>query len=234
MTSQHITVAGQQNWLVAQLTQASQHHLFAKAEPVHLAAMQQLCASAADYQYLYFPQTAVISLLAKLPGHPPLEMGVLGFEGVLGATLLLHTREVPYDGVVQAEGSALRVPVAAAEKLLQQDKTLRRLLQSYLFSLLHQLASNAICVHYHQVEARLARWLLMIHDRSASDELFFTHQFLAEMLGVRRSSVTVAAGDLQASGIIRYERGRLTVLDRDALQARSCQCYQRVPAHNAR
>ncbi len=231
MSNPHVALQGQQNWLIAQLTKASQHHLLAKAELVHLNAMQQLCVCAADYQYLYFPQTAVISLVAKLPGHPPLEMGVLGFEGVLGATLLLHTREVPYDGVVQAEGSALRVPVPAAEKLLQQDKALRRLLQSYLFNLLHQLAGNAICVHYHQVEARLARWILMIHDRSAGDELCFTHQFLAEMLGVRRSSVTVAAGDLQASGIIRYERGHLTVLDRDALQTRSCSCYQPVPAH---
>lgn len=229
MSKRNIGVAAQQNWLIAQLTKTSQQHLLSSAEPVELAVMQHLCEYADNYQYIYFPQTAVISLLAKVPGHPPLEMGVLGFEGMLGATILLHTRQIPYNGIVQASGTALRLPVADAEKLCQQDKTLRRLLQSYLFNLLQQLASNAICAHYHQVEARLARWLLMIHERSDGGPLMFTHQFLAEMLGVRRSSVTVAAGDLQTSGIIQYERGHLTVLDATALRGRSCSCYQPVP-----
>jgi len=100
------------------------------------------------------------------------------------------------------------------------------LLQTYLFNLQKQISANAVCAHFHQVEARLARWLLMSHDRIQNDELYLTHQFLAEMLGVRRSSITVAAGYLQANGIILYNRGRLHILDRQGLLARSCSCYQ--------
>lgn len=213
-----------QNRLLHHLPEAEQSQLLQQAELVQLEFAERLCQLDDDYQHLYFPLTAFISLIAKLPGHPPLEMGLIGFEGVLGATILLHTRRVPSEAIVQGSGMAWRIPVAVIESA--QQPSLQPLLQAYLFRLLRQLSQNAICAHFHQVEARLARWLLMSHDRVQADELYLTHQFLADMLGVRRSSITVAAGDLQSYGIILYNRGRLHILDRQSLLARSCSCYQ--------
>ncbi|WP_348730712.1 Crp/Fnr family transcriptional regulator [Rheinheimera texasensis] len=213
-----------QNRLLRHLPEAEQSQLLQQAELVQLEFAERLCQLDDDYQHLYFPLSAFVSLIAKLPGHPPLEMGLIGFEGVLGATILLHTRRVPSEAIVQGSGMAWRIPVAVIESA--QQPSLQPLLQAYLFRLLRQLSQNAICAHFHQVEARLARWLLMSHDRVQADELYLTHQFLADMLGVRRSSITVAAGDLQSYGIILYNRGRLHILDRQALLARSCSCYQ--------
>jgi hypothetical protein len=215
-----------QNRLLQQLPEAEQRELLQQAELVQLEFAEGLCQLDDEYQHLYFPLTAFVSLIAKLPGHPPLEMGLIGYDGVLGATILLHTCSAPSEAIVQGAGMAWRIPIAVIETILQQQHSLLPVLQTYLFRLLRQLAQNAICAHFHQVEARLARWLLMSHDRVQTDELYLTHQFLADMLGVRRSSVTVAAGDLQSYGIILYKRGRLHILDRQGLLARSCSCYQ--------
>lgn len=219
-----------QNYLLRHLPEVEQRHLQQTAELVKLEFGEVLCKLDEEYQHLYFPLTAFVSLIAKLPGHPPLEMGLIGFEGVLGATILLHTRRVPSEAIVQGAGMAWRIPVADVEDALDHCNSFLLLLQTYLFGLEKQISANAACAHFHQVEARLARWLLMSHDRIQNDELYLTHQFLAEMLGVRRSSVTVAAGFLQASGIILYNRGRLHILDRQGLLARSCSCYQPLSA----
>ncbi len=215
-----------QNYLLRHLPEIEQRHLQQSAELVRLEFGERLCQIDDDYQYLYFPLTAFVSLIAKLAGHPPLEMGLIGFEGVLGATILLHTRRVPSEAIVQGAGMAWRIPVGDIEDALNHCNSFLLLLQTYLFNLQKQISANAVCAHFHQVEARLARWLLMSHDRIQNDELYLTHQFLAEMLGVRRSSVTVAAGYLQANGIILYNRGRLHILDRQGLLSRSCSCYQ--------
>jgi CRP-like cAMP-binding protein len=219
-----------QNYLLRHLPEAEQRHLQQSAELVSLGFGERLCQLDEEYHYLYFPLTAFISLIAKLAGHPPLEMGLIGFEGVLGATILLHTRRVPSEAIVQGAGMAWRIPVGAVEDALNHCNSFLLLLQNYLFNLQRQISANAVCAHFHQVEGRLARWLLMSHDRIQNDELFLTHQFLAEMLGVRRSSITVAAGYLQANGIILYNRGRLHILDRQGLIARSCSCYQPLSA----
>lgn len=215
-----------QNYLLRHLPESEQRHLQQSAELVRLDFGERLCQLEDEYQYLYFPLTAFVSLIAKLSGHPPLEMGLIGFEGVLGATILLHTRRVPSEAIVQGAGMAWRIPVGDIEDALNHCNSFLLLLQTYLFNLQKQISANAVCAHFHQVEARLARWLLMSHDRIQNDELYLTHQFLAEMLGVRRSSITVAAGYLQANGIILYNRGRLHILDRQGLLARSCSCYQ--------
>lgn len=214
------------NCILHSLPEREQRHLLQQADLVQLEFDERLSLLGDEYQYLYFPLTALISLIAKVPGHPPLEMGLIGFEGVLGATILLQTRSVPSEAIVQGAGLAWRIPVSVVETTLRQDSNLQLLMQGYLFRLLRQLAQNAICTHFHQVDRRLARWLLMSHDRIQTDELYLTHQFLADMLGVRRSSITIAAGNLQCNGIILYNRGRLQILDREGLLARSCSCYQ--------
>lgn len=214
------------NCILQCLPEREKSHLLHQADLVQLEFAERLCLLDDEYQHLYFPLTSLISLVAKLPGHPPLEMGLIGFEGVLGATILLQTRSVPSEAIVQGAGLAWRIPVSVIEMTLQQYSNLLPLMQDYLFRLLRQLSQNAICAHFHQVDGRLARWLLMSHDRIQTDELYLTHQFLAEMLGVRRSSITIAAGNLQCNGIILYNRGRLQILDREGLLARSCSCYQ--------
>jgi len=226
----------QTNRLLATLTPEVQQPLLAQCQLVSLHFAEQLCLPEQPYQFVYFPLTSFISLLAKLPGHPPLEMALIGYEGMLGATLLLQSRQVPLQAIVQGAGLAWQMPVTVLEQHLQQlglqpdsirsAGQLQPVLQRYLLQLLTQLSQNAICAHFHQVEERLARWLLMSQDRYQQQQLYLTQQFLADMLGVRRSSITVAAGDLQLHGLISYQRGHLLILDRPGLLRRSCSCYQ--------
>ncbi|WP_198783228.1 Crp/Fnr family transcriptional regulator [Shewanella putrefaciens] len=214
-----------QNQLIHDLPALEQVELLSQAKLVQLNFADLLCQPGELYQYVYFPLTAFISLIAKLPKHPALEMGLIGYEGMLGATTLLSTRQVPSEAIIQGSGKAWRIPIATFEDLLAQSSSLRQILETYLYQLLCQLSQNAVCAHFHSVESRLARWLLMSHDRIQTNELFLTHQFLSDMLGVRRSSITEAAGELQASGCISYNRGRLYILDRQGLLARCCSCY---------
>jgi CRP-like cAMP-binding protein len=214
-----------QNQLIHHLPALEQAELLSQAKLVQLNFADLLCQPGESYQYVYFPLTAFISLIAKLPKHPALEMGLIGYEGMLGATTLLSTRQVPSEAIIQGSGKAWRIPIATFEDLLAQSSSLRQILETYLYQLLCQLSQNAVCAHFHSVESRLARWLLMSHDRIQTNELFLTHQFLSDMLGVRRSSITEAAGELQASGCISYKRGRLYILDRQGLLARCCSCY---------
>jgi CRP-like cAMP-binding protein len=215
-----------QNRLLRHLPTIEQTALLAKAELVEFEFAEKLCELGEEYPYVYFPLTGFISLISKLPGHPALEMGLIGFEGMLGVTTLLRTRQAPSKAIVQGAGLAWRIETAEFESFLNQSTNLPLILQAYLYTLLCQLSQNAVCAHFHSVESRLARWLLMSHDRIQTDELFLTHQFLSDMLGVRRSSITVAAGDLQANGIISYSRGHLQILNRQGLLARSCSCYR--------
>ena len=227
MPTQHQdTLAPQiQNRLIRHLPVVEQADLLSQAELVQLNFADLLCKPGESYQYVYFPLTAFISLIAKLPKHPALEMGLIGYEGMLGATTLLGTRQVPSEAIIQGSGQAWRLPIETFEGLLAQNTNLKQIVETYLYTLLCQLSQNAVCAHFHSIESRLARWLLMSHDRIQTDELYLTHQFLADMLGVRRSSITEAAGNLQLRGSISYNRGRLHILDRQALLARCCSCY---------
>lgn len=227
---QHIDVQGNRNLLLNCLSTQEQQLFFDDCELVMLEFGSQLCHPTQPYHWLYFPLTSFISLIAKLPGHPPLEMGLIGFEGMLGATLVLKNRNVPLEAVVQGEGMAWRMPVVLFELFLSKHPALKSALRRYLYQLLTQLSSNAVCAHFHQIEERLACWLLMSHDRAQHNELYLTHQFLAEMLGVRRSGITVAAGDLQLKGLIHYQRGHIHILDREGLLQQSCSCYQGITA----
>ncbi len=214
-----------QNRLIRHLPLAEQTAILAAAELVELEFAELLSEAGEPYPYVYFPLTAFVSIIAKLPDHPALEMGLIGFEGMLGVTMILGTRQAPSQTIVQGAGLAWRVPSATFENLLNQSAHLPVILQAYLYTLICQLSQNAVCAHFHSVESRLARWLLMSHDRIQTDELYLTHKFLSDMLGVRRSSITVAAGDLQDNGIILYSRGHLHILNRPGLLARSCLCY---------
>ena len=173
----------------------------------------------------YFPLTAFISQMARVNGHPPMEMGMVGHEGMLGASLLLNVELAPQLAVVQGPGVALRISTAALRDVMDESPALRSSMQRYLFGWLVAMGQTTVCTRFHVVDARLARWLLMSQDRTHADHFRFTHQFLADMLGVQRSAVSIASGVLKNDGLIAYSRGRIRVLDRRRLEAAACECY---------
>lgn len=213
------------NQLLASLPHQESARVLACCEPVDLVFGSILCEPEQALRHLYFPLTGFISLVTTLRDHQPLEMGLIGNEGMLGATLVLGVNSVPMRAVVQGSGTALRISATDFRRELQECPELLRLLNRYLYVLMAQLSQTAACTHFHEIEPRLARWLLMTHDRAHADHFYLTHEYLADMLGVRRSGVTVAAGALQLRGLIHYTRGEISILDRKGLEAASCECY---------
>jgi CRP-like cAMP-binding protein len=176
--------------------------------------------------FVYFPLSAFISLVDTAGNHTPLEMGIIGNEGMLGASLILGTDEAPLRAIVQGKGTALRLTVAQLKRRVRASPALLGIMQRYLYVISAQLARSITCIHFHELEPRLARWLLLTHDRAHADHFHLTHEYLAGMLGVRRSGVTVAAGALQRRSLIRYTRGDISIVNRKGLEAASCECYQ--------
>ena len=216
------------NHLIEVLSPAAKARMMARLEPVDLEFGTVLCEAEQTIRHVYFPLSGFISLVATVGLHPPLEMGLIGNEGMLGVTLILGVPVAPLRGVVQGSGSALRMSVPDLKVELKACPSLVKTLQRYLYVLSAQLAQTAGCTRFHEIDARLSRWLLMTHDRAHADHFHLTHQFLADMLGVQRSAVTIAAGGLQQRGLIRYSRGEIKILDRAGLEARSCECYAAV------
>jgi CRP-like cAMP-binding protein len=213
------------NRLIGRLPRKERTQLLALCETTTLEFGAILCEEGQRVQHVYFPLTGFVSLLASVQGHPPLEMGLIGNEGMLGATLVLGVDVVPLRGIVQGPGTALRLTVMQFKRVIADCPCLLRTLNRYLYVLLAQLSQIAACSRFHLIEPRLVRWLLMTHDRAHADHFHLTHQWLADMLGVQRSAITLAAGALQARKLIQYSRGDIRILDRNRLEAASCACY---------
>ncbi|MCC5888523.1 MAG: Crp/Fnr family transcriptional regulator [Gammaproteobacteria bacterium] len=196
---------------------------------VDLAFGQVLCKRHERYAHTYFPLTGFISLTAAVRGHAPMEVGMIGNEGMLGASMVLGGSEVPQDALVQGDGVALVLTAADTRAMIGTAPAFVRALNRYLFVLTLQLAQSVACTRFHMVEARLARWLLMTHDRMQKDQFHLTHQFLADMLGVQRSAVTIASGVLKDAGVIGYSRGEIRILNRKQLEHVACECYTGAP-----
>lgn len=214
-----------QNHLIELLPARDRTRLLAQCEPVQLKVAQVLDEAGCALRHVYFPTEAFISLVSRVDAHPGLEVGMVGREGMVGTALLLGVPRAPARSVVQGAGAAWRIGAAAFQRELKASAALQRHLCLYLYVLMAQTVSSAGCLRFHLVGQRLARWLLMSHDRAHREQFHVTHEFLAYMLGVRRVGVTVAAGDLQRRGVIRYHRGELTVVDRPGLEAAACSCY---------
>lgn len=216
------------NLLIQNLPLAEQIKILAFCEPVELEFGTVLCEVNQPMAHVYFPLTGFISLITSLSGHNPLEMGLIGNEGMLGASIALGMVTAPMRAVVQGSGSALRMSSNKLLLRLQDTPHLRPQLNRYLYVLMMQLPQLAACAHFHAIEPRLARWLLMTHDRAHENFFHLTHEFLADMLGVRRSGITLAAGALQDKKLISYSRGRIQIVDRIGLEAAACECYAAV------
>ncbi|MES2674880.1 MAG: Crp/Fnr family transcriptional regulator [Pseudomonadota bacterium] len=220
-----------QNHLIQSLPDDLRNRLLSLCDTVELTFGSTLCEPEKPFQYVYFPITAFISLVTTLRDHQPLEMGLVGNEGMLGATLALGINSAQMLAIVQGSGTALRINAEQLRQELRESPALMRACNRYLFVLMTQLAQAAACAHFHEIQPRVARWLLMIHDRAHSDNIYLTQEFLAHMLGVRRSTITVAAGALQKRNLITYSRGTITILDRKSLERASCECYDALIKH---
>jgi len=221
------------NQLISRLPTAARS-LLSACHSVDLEFDQVVARAGAPVVQVLFPTTAIISLTARIDGHSPLEMGMIGHEGMLGATLALGVLCHPMPAIVQGGGLALELSADEFLRQLDDNPALNRIVRSYLFVLSEQLAQTAACNAFHEVPARLARWLLMMDDRAHGEDLVLTHLFLSDMLGVRRSAVTIAAGQLQEKQLIRYARGHIQVLSRPGLEAVACSCYPASLAAYAR
>ena len=220
-----VFLADVKNHLIELLPRKDRLRLLAVCEPVELALQEVLCEPQQPASHVYFPMRGFISLVAQIDGHPGLEVGMVGSEGMVGAHLALGVPASPLHAVVQGAGTAWRVDAGLFREALAASPALRQGMDSYIYVLMRQLAIAAPCLRFHPIGPRLARWLLMSQDRAHGDHFRVTHEFLAYMLGVRRAGVTVAAGALQADGLIDYARGHITVLDRPGLEAAACSCY---------
>ena len=215
----------ERNQLLRALPAGLYARLLPHLESSMLPSRHVLWKADAPIRSVYFPRTCVLSHLVTLTAEAPVEAATVGREGFAGVPVLLGADSTSTETIVQVPGELARLPVAALRQVQARDGALTALLLRYAQALYEQTAQSVACNSRHCVEERCARWLLMTHDRVGGDAFDLTQEFLAAMLGVRRSGVTVAAGMLQRAGFIRYNRGRVAVIDRAGLEAASCECY---------
>lgn len=216
------------NQLLAALSREEYERLLPYLETVYLPLKQTLYEINEPIQYVYFPQTGIISLVAVMDNGDAVEIGTVGNEGMVGIPVLLETDQIPSRAFSQIPGLAARIRTDAFKREVQPGSPLYILLQRYTQILFNQVAQSAACNRLHSIEKRFCRWLLMTHDRAGSDEFLLTQEFLAQMLGVRRAGVSEVASQFQEFGFIRYHRGNMTILNRDGLEANACECYTKI------
>ena len=230
-TQSHRERTGQvpiENSLLAALPRKEYRRLLAGLEPVTLTFGKVLYDPGETIRHVYFPGDSLVSLLTLADGHLALEVGLIGREGMVGIPLVLGHNVSSVRALVQGGGTAMRMASAHFLKEFRLSLPLQRELYRYTHTLMAQISQTAACNRFHVVERRLARWLLMTHDRVKSDQFRMTQEFLGHMLGVRRVGVTNAAQALQKRKLISYSRGDITVLDRSGLEAAACECYEVV------
>lgn len=194
-------------------------------EVCHCEVGQVLAEADQPIRQVYFPITAVVSLVVPMEEEKNVEVALVGREGIIGLPVALDTRQ-HLKAVVQIPGEVYRLDPGIFSHAVRQDHELNRLLGRFILVRLQQVAQTAACNQLHRVQQRLCRWLLMCHDRVGVDQFPLTHQFLSQMLGIRRATVSDAAARLQLDGVIKYKRGQVTIADRERLEKRACACYR--------
>jgi CRP-like cAMP-binding protein len=217
-----------QNHLLEALPAEDYERLLPHLEPVPLPLGWVVNESGRPQRHVYFPTTSIISLLYVLEDGSSAEIAVAGNDGVIGIALFMGGETTPSRAVVQSAGYGYRLRASVLKNEFGQGGALQYLLLRYTQALITQMAQTAVCNRHHSVEQQLCRWLLLSLDRLPSNKLSMTQELIANMLGVRREGVTAAAGRLQAAGLINYSRGKITVLDRPALEHQVCECYEVV------
>lgn len=218
----------QENRLLCALPESIRIPFWEQLECVELPPGQVIYESGDDVEYVYFPTTAIVSLLYVMENGSSAEISVVGNDGIVGIAVFMGGISTPSRAVVQSAGFAYRLPAQKLKDEFNKHGALMLLLLRYTQALITQMSQTAVCNRHHSIEQQLCRWLLLSLDRLSIKEIHMTQELIANMLGVRREGVTAAAGVLQKHGIIEYSRGHITVLDRAKLEALSCECYEVV------
>ncbi|AFY58225.1 cAMP-binding protein [Rivularia sp. PCC 7116] len=214
------------NQLLAALPSEDYQRLVPHLEPIDLIAGEVLCEPGEAMTEAYFPSLAMISLVSIMEDGSTTEISLIGKEGMVGLPVFLGGYSTTSRAIVQIEGSALKLNGNILKSEFDRGGELQKLLLLYTQALFTQASQNAACNRQHNIEERLARWLLTAQNCVMKDELYLTQEFISQMLGTRRSGVTVAAGTLQQAGMIRYTRGKISILNRQALNDTACECYR--------
>jgi CRP-like cAMP-binding protein len=217
--------AMQQNSLLAALPEAVRERLAPDLKLVNMPLGKVLYESGDKLRHVYFPTESIVSLLYVMENGASAEISVVGNDGIVGVALFMGGQSTPSRAIVQSAGHAFRMPGQALMAEFDRHAEFQTLMLRYTQALITQMAQTAVCNRHHTIDQQLCRWLLLSLDRLPDNRLVMTQELIANMLGVRREGVTEAAGKLQAQGIIEYQRGHITVLDRPALEGLCCECY---------
>lgn len=227
--SQHFarqtSLASQQNHLLASMTQEQRHQIEPYLELVDFSLNQVLYEPGKTTSYIYFPSTAIVSLLYFTESGDTSEIAIVGNDGVVGMSLFFSGTHLPYQAIVQSAGVGFRMRAQAAINAFNRDSEIQNILLHYSLSVITQISQTAVCNRHHTIDQQLCRRLLLALDRLPTNQMAMTQEMLANMLGVRRESITESALKLQISGVVEYKRGLIKVLDRKALESRVCECY---------
>ncbi len=213
------------NRLLATLSDEDYEELAPSLSPVRLRHRDVVAERGKPATHVYFPCGAVLSVLTYMQSGAAVEVGTIGMEGFFGLELLVGGKRWTETTLCQVEGDSLCMPAGAFHDAIAGDTPLRRITQRYLMAYLALVSQSVACNRLHNIEERFARWVLMTHDRVNGDEFFLTQDFIADMLGVHRPSVSLVAGAFQQAGFIKYSRGKMSILNREGLEDASCECY---------
>ena len=218
----------QSNKILSALPKTEYQNLRDLLEPVELSAGEILLTSKKELEFLYFPVEGIVSILSEMNNGATTEIGLVGSEGMVGTPQFIGQGVCQSCSIVQVKGRAMRIEAEALRVEFDRTESLQKLLLQYALKLFNQVSQVAACNNHHTIKQRTARWLLMLSDRYGKNKkiLPMTHQLLSEMLGVRRTGITIAAGQIQQRGIIDYNRGKIQILDRPALEEVACECYR--------
>ena len=223
-----IPASDEQNLLLGRIPAVEYSKLEQHLEPVEMPIRQLVAEANQPVRHVYFPQRGMFSVVTVMKDGTSIEAATVGREGFAGLPIFLGVPITPSRIIVQLRGAAKRIDASHFASVVSEAPVLESVLRRYTLSLLQQISQSAACNTLHTVDKRCSRWLLMCHDRAGEDEFLLTQEFLAQMLGVRRAGVTMAASALQKLGVIRYSRGRIQILDRAGLERQSCECYAAI------